>query len=294
MESYDVFIVGGGAAGLSAARAAAERCPGSILLADRAEEPGGILRQCFHRGFGTELTGPEYIRELLDGFPESVRFLASASVLSVSADRTAVLSSPHFGLKKIRFRQMIYAAGCREVSFGSLQIAGTRPEGIYTAGQLQEMMNLRGFVPEGPAVILGSGDMGLVMAWQLSNAGVEIKMMVDKRESMGGLALNRKRLEGCSFALRMKTTVSRVFGEKKLEGVNICAADGGAEEYIPCRTLVSAAGLEPERDLIGRLGPQPWLTLCGNSKRVHGFVDGVVREGKQAGYAACEKLREKL
>lgn len=294
MESFDLFIVGGGAAGLSAARTAAERGVKSILLADRLAAPGGILRQCIHRGFGGALTGPEYIRGLVNAFPAGVRFLWNATVLSVDENRRAVLSSREFGLKEIRFKQMIFAAGCREISAGSLDIAGTRPKGIFTAGELQQDMNLRGIVPEGPAVILGSGDVGLVMAWQLLQAGVDIKMLVEKKEKCGGIARNWKRLEGYAVPVRTKTTVAKAFGEIHLEGVQVRDLDGGKEEYIPCKTLVIAAGLLPEQSLIKRIQPQPWLQLCGNCNRIHGIVEGVVQEGIRAGIAACEKLRKEI
>lgn len=292
MESYDLFIVGGGAAGLSAARAAAEQGVKRILLADRMAAPGGILRQCMHRGFGDALTGPEYIRDLMQDFPAGVRFLWNTTVISVDANRIAVLSSRESGLKAIQFKQMIFAAGCREISPGSLEIAGTRPEGIYTAGELQREMNLQGFVPEGPAVILGSGDVGLVMAWQLLQAGVEVKMLAEKKEQCGGLKRNWKRLEGSSLPVRTCATVSRIFGETQLEGVQIRDLYSGKEETIPCRTLVIAAGLLPEQELIKRIRPQPWLQLCGNCNRIHGLVEGVVQEGIRAGIAACETLRK--
>ena len=292
MESCDLFIVGGGAAGLSAARTAAEQGVKSILLADRMPGPGGILRQCIHRGFGGEMTGPEYINKLLEGFPQSVRFLWNTTVISVNERRRAVLSSPDSGLKEIEFEQMILASGCREIPAGSLEIAGTRPDGVYTAGELQRDMNLYGFVPEDPAVILGSGDVGLVMAWQLLEAGIEIKALVEKKESCGGLARNRMRLDKYRLLVRTHSTVVKLLGEERLEGVCIRNLDEAAEEYIPCRTLVIAAGLTPEQELVKRIQPQPWLHLCGNCRRIHGVVEGVVQEGRQAGLLVCEKLRD--
>jgi len=291
MESCDLFIVGGGAAGLSAARIAAQQGVKRILLADRMDEPGGILRQCVHRGFGQDKTGPEYIADLMNGFPAGVRFCWNTTVVSVNENRTAVLSSPDFGLKQIGFKQMILATGCREIPAGSLEIGGTRPDGVYTAGALQQKMNLRGFYPEGPAVILGSGDVGLTMAWQLLEAGVEVKMLVEKKERCSGLARNWRRLEGYCMPVRTGATVSELFGESRLDGVCIRNLDTMEEEIIPCRTLVVAVGLMPEQALIQRIGPQPWLQLCGNSNHIHTVVESVVQEGRQAGIAACEKLR---
>lgn len=292
MESCDLFIVGAGAAGLSAARAAAEQGCKSILLADRMPEPGGILRRCIHDGFGAEQTGPEYIHELMAGFPKNISFLWNTSVLSVDENRSAVLSSPEYGFKKIHFKHMILASGCSEIPMGSLDIAGTRPKGIYTAGELQQDMNLRGMMPEGPAVVLGSGDVGLIVAWQLIKSGVEIKALVEKKDACAGLARNRRRLEEYKLPIQKETTVSRVFGEEHLEGVNIRNLRTGEETYIPCRTLVIAAGLRTDRSLVQNLEPQPWLQLCGNCRRIHSVVEGVVQEGRQVGIAACEKLRE--
>jgi len=291
MESCDLFIVGGGAAGLSAARAAAELGVESILLADRMAAPGGILRQCVHRGFGAEQTGPEYITGLTEGFPRSVRLLWNTTVISVHEDRRALLSSPDFGLKEIFFRQMILASGCREIPAGSLDIAGTRPDGVYTAGQLQQKINLYGHVPEGPAVILGSGDVGLTLAWQLLEGGIEIRMLVEKKQKCAGLARNWRRLEEYALPVRTQTTVSKLFGGQALEGVNIRNLNSGTEEFVPCRMLVIAAGLTPEQTLIRRLGKPDWLHLCGNCNRIHAIVEGVVQEGKQAGIAACKKLK---
>jgi len=292
MESCDLFIVGGGAAGLAAAKAAAEQGVRSILLADRMNSAGGILRQCIHRGFGPELTGPEYIEVLMKDFPGNVRLLWNTTVVSVNEDRRAVLSSSDFGLKEIRFRQMIFAAGCREISAGSLDIAGTRPAGVYTAGELQRDMNLRGIIPEGPSVILGSGDVGLVMAWQLLESGIEVRALIEKQEMCGGTARNWDRLEGYKLPVRTGCTVSKLLGENKLTGVNIRELKSGREESISCKTLVIAAGFMPENGLIKSLAPQPWLHICGNCNRIHDVVEGVVQEGIQAGIAACEKLRE--
>jgi len=294
MESCEIFIVGAGAAGLSAARTAAEQGCRSIFVADWHSKPGGILRQCAHRGFGAERTGPEYIDQLLVDYPDTVQFLWNTAVLSVDESRAAVLSSPECGLKRIEFRQMILATGCREIAAGSLGIGGTRPKGIVTAGQLQADMNLKGLKPEGPVVILGSGDLGLIMARQLAEAGVEIAAIVEKKNSCGGLARNRRCISDFHLRLVCSASVSQIFGEKSLSGVSIRHANTNAEEFIPCRILLIAVGLLPEQELIRNLGRPSWLHLCGNCSRIHSIVETVVQEGKQAGIAACEKLRNRL
>ena len=157
MEHCDILIIGAGAAGLAAAEAAWNAGCNNILLVDRKSSPGGILLQCLHRGFGAGLDGPEYIEKLTANFPPEIRCLPDTTVVSVSDSKLALLKSPRFGEKAVSFDQLILATGCLEIPMGFLPIAGTRPRGVYTAGQMQEMMNLHGFRPEGPVVILGSG-----------------------------------------------------------------------------------------------------------------------------------------
>ena len=153
MEHFDILIIGGGAAGIAAAKAAGSA---KVLLVDRKAQLGGILLQCTHRGFGKNKSGMEYAADLMKDFPETVSLALNTTVLSVSGDKTAVLSGREFGRKRISFSQLILASGCSEIPIGALPIGGTRPKGIYTAGQMQEMMNLHGVVPEGPVVILGT------------------------------------------------------------------------------------------------------------------------------------------
>lgn len=282
MEHYELFIIGGGAAGISAARAAREAGCGSIALADRKSALGGVLLQCAHRGFGTGLTGPEYAAGLCHDFPEEIKLFLGTTVLSVGRDRTAHLS----GGTRLSFSRLILATGCREIPMGALPIAGTRPRGIYTAGQMQEMMNLHGFRPQGPVVILGSGDIGLIMAGQIAALGICVTL-VEQRETCGGLARNRHLLEDDSIPLLCGQTITQVWGEGLLEG---CCLSSG--QRLPCRTLLIAAGLRPERELAVHLGAPEWLTLCGNCRQVHPMVEAVVQEGRQAGLAAWETRKE--
>lgn len=288
MEQYDILIIGAGAAGIAAAKAAAEAGCSSIRLVDRRDKPGGILLQCAHFGFGAGLNGPQYAADLLADFPETVSCCFSTTVLSVSAERSAELSGADFGRKTVQFNQLILAAGCLEVPFGALPIAGTRPDGIYTAGHMQELLNLHGILPEGPVVILGSGDIGLIMAAHLANAGLQVTL-VEQKNSCGGLLRNQRCLEEFPIRLLCSTTAIEVFGDKTLEGVSLSSG-----EYLPCRTLLVAVGLRPDQTLIRGLGMPKWLHLCGNCSTVHPMVEGVINEGKAAGRAAAEQIRGRL
>ncbi len=282
MEHFDILIIGGGAAGIAAAKA----CSGSkVLLAERKASLGGVLLQCTHRGFGQNRSGIEYTENLLTDFPEDITVALHTTVLSVSADKTAVLSGKEFGQKEISFSRLILATGCREIPLGALPIGGTRPKGVYTAGQMQEMMNLHGVVPEGPVVILGSGDLGLIMAKQLAEAGLSVTI-VEQKPHCGGMARNQRCLEDLPIRLVCADTVTQLHGEKHIRG---CTTKNG--EYLSCQTLLIAAGLRPEQELISHLGNPEWLHICGNCNRVHPMVETVVQEGKQAGQAALKQTR---
>ena len=282
MEHYDILIIGGGAAGISAAK---ETGSAKVLLVDRKTALGGVLLQCTHRGFGKNKSGIEYTADLLSEFPANVALAQNTTVLSVSNDKTALLSGRDFGQKEVSFSQLILATGCREIPAGALRIAGTRPKGIYTAGQMQEMMNIHGFLPEGPVVILGSGDLGLIMAKQIAQTGISVTL-VEKKDSCGGMARNQHCLEDRSINLICSDTIVQVHGEKQLSG---CTTEKGT--YLPCKTLLIAVGLRPERELVLHLGTPEWLHVCGNCNNVHPMVETVVQEGKQAGKNAYEHTR---
>ena len=288
MESCEVLIVGGGAAGISAARAAAEHCRGRIVLAERSKAPGGVLPQCTHRGFGAGLTGPETVAALMKDFPRQVELWYNTTVLEITADRTALLSGKDSGLRRLGFRRLILATGCRERAFGSLGISGTRPRGVYTAGQAQALLNQKGRLPEGPVVILGSGDLGLILAGQLAAAGCTVAALVEQKPQCGGMARNRRCIEQYGLPLLCSATVSRVCGGELLEGVMIKHLDTGAERYLPCKSLLIAVGYEPERELVKGLEGEEWLQLCGNCREIHPMIESVITEGKTAG----ESLRD--
>lgn len=282
MEHYDILIIGGGAAGIAAAKACREA---KVLLADRREALGGVLLQCAHHGFGKNQSGMEYTEDLLKDFPKTVTVALRTTVLQVSADKKALLSGKNFGRKEISFSQLILATGCREIPMGALPIAGTRPKGIYTAGQMQELVNLHGFLPEGPVVILGSGDLGLIMAEHLAHAGLSVTL-VEQKKHCGGMTKNQRCLQMHPIRLICSDTVAQVHGNPDLTG---CTTGNG--EFLPCKTLLIAAGLRPERELIMGLEGENWVHICGNCNRVHPMVEAVTQEGKQAGIRAYENLR---
>ena len=296
MEHCDLLIVGGGAAGMAAALAAAGAGAGRIVLADRGDRLGGVLPQCIHHGFGLgyfqeDLTGPEYARRFADRLaaaPVEVRL--ETTVLSVSPDRTALLSGPRTGLSRLSFGRLVLASGCRETPIGALPVAGTRPAGIFTAGQAQRMVNLEGLDLGREIVILGSGDIGLIMARRFTLRGCHVRAVVEQREHCGGMARNyRDCILAYDIPLLTRATVTEVHGEERITGVTVRHLDTGAEERMPCDTLITAVGLVPERELLRPLGePLPgWVSLCGNCDYVHEIVDTVTDQAEALGRALC-------
>ena len=296
MEHCELLIIGAGAAGMSAAAAAWKAGVRDLVLVDSASAPGGILRQCSHRGFGravfgTEITGPEYASFLLSGLKNTgVRLLPETEVLSVSGNRRALLSS-RAGLTELSFHRLILAAGCRERSIGSLPVTGTRPSGVFTAGQAQELLNLRHRLPGREIIILGSGDLGMIMAAGLQEAGAHVIAVAEQEDHYGGLARNYHRfLEPSGIPLLLRTTVTELYGSGRLTGVLLRQLDTGAQTHIPCDTLVTAVGLIPERALVSGLGSPDWLSFAGNCHHVHELVDSAVAEAASVGRHAASAL----
>ena len=285
----ELLIVGAGAAGITAALSAWEAGCRDVLLVDRREQLGGILPQCLHEGFGLaqygmELTGPDYTERITEKLAQTgVRLALGTEVLTVRGDKTAVLSD-RSGLTELHFERLILTAGCRERTIGSLPVAGTRPTGIFTAGQAQEMMNLRGQDVGREVLILGSGDLGLIMARQFVLAGKHVIAVIEKESRCGGMARNYHRcIEPYQIPIRFRTTVAAIHGEGRISGVTLRHLDSGAEEFLPCDTLVTALGLIPERELVRGLGDSDWLFLAGNCRRVHDLVDSAVAEAEAIG-----------
>ena len=281
----DLLIIGAGAAGLSAALGAWEAGCRSIVIADRRSHPGGILEQCIHQGFGANLTGPEYAAMLLVQLEQTGAALRmETEVLSISTEREAVLSSRD-GLERVRFSHLILAAGCRERPLGALHITGTRPDGVYTAGQAQEMMNLRDRDPGERILILGSGDLGMIVARRCVLRGRQVIAIVEQAERYTGLAKNYHGcVEAYSIPIWTRTTVTELHGEPRLTGVTLRELDSGTERFVPCDTLLLATGLIPEQTLVSNLGAPGWLHLVGNCNRVHDLVDSAAHEARTIGY----------
>lgn len=319
----DVVVVGAGPAGLAAAIAAKENGANDVLVLDREEHLGGILRQCIHNGFGLhvfgeELTGPEYAARFAKKAKAlGIRFLTETMVLDVSDSRVITAVGPETGLVTIEVGAVVLAMGCRERSAGALMIPGSRPSGVLTAGTAQRFVNIEGFMPGHNVVILGSGDIGLIMARRMTLEGACVKMVLELMPYSGGLNRNIVQcLNDFDIPLRLSHTVTRLHGRKRLEGVSVAAVDEyGApiretEEYVPCDTLLLSVGLIPENELSLGFGAQldrmtngpvvdsdmqtsvDGIFACGNVVQVHDLVDFVTEEATRAGRAAALYLKK--
>ena len=296
----DVLVVGAGAAGMAAALSAWETGARTVLLVDRSTQLGGILPQCLHSGFGAglfhrEMTGAEYAAHWaarVKAAPIVLRL--DTTVLSLSPKRRALLSGPD-GMEEIAFRALVLAAGCREIHIGTLALPGTRPAGIFTAGQAQRMVNLKGLFLGRNIAILGSGDVGLVMARQFALTGCRVAAVIEQQDHCGGLPKNyRRSIQEYGIPLLTRTTVSCVHGEGRICGVTLRQLDTNAEYFLPCDTLITALGMVPEQELLRPLGKPvpPWVSLCGNCRYIHRTVDTVSRQGAHGGREAATLARQ--
>lgn len=316
-KSVDVAVIGGGPAGLAAAIAAHDK-GASVLVLERDKEAGGILQQCIHNGFGLhyfgeELTGPEYAGRFEDRVKErNIEILTDAMVLEFTPERRLLAVSAQEGLIEVEAGAVVLAMGCRERTRGALNIPGTRPAGVFTAGCAQRLVNMEGYMPGREVVILGSGDIGLIMARRMTWEGAKVKMVCELMPYSSGLNRNIVQcLEDNDIPLHFNTTVVRIHGKERLEGVTIARVDENrrpipeTEETIACDTLLLSVGLIPENELSRQAGiamdpvtsgavvdetrqtSLPGVFACGNVLHVHDLVDNVSREAEIAGAAAA-------
>lgn len=326
MRETELLIIGGGSAGMAAAVSAREAGVQDIMIIERSGALGGVLNQCIHNGFGLhrykeELTGPEYAKRNIDKVKElGIPYLLNSFVINLTADKVATIVNPEQGLIKVKASAIILAMGCRERARGALLLPGTRPAGILTAGTAQRYLNLQGYLPGKEAVILGSGDIGLIMARQLVLEGVKVKEVVEIMPYSGGLTRNISQcLNDFNIPLSLSTTVVEIKGRKRVEAIVVAKVDEnrnaipGTEREIKCDTLLISAGLIPENELTQGAGIEisvgtkgavvdekletslPGVFACGNVLHVHDLVDHVSEEGDAAGRNAAayiENLRK--
>ncbi len=318
---HDIVIIGGGPAGLAAAAAARENGAQDVLILEREPELGGILNQCIHSGFGLhtfkeELTGPEYAARFIEKVQEmEIPYWLSTTVVDLSRQGDSLFVtcvSRERGLQVVEAGAVVLAMGCRERPRGALNIPGTRPAGIFSAGTAQRLVNLEGYLPGREVVILGSGDIGLIMARRMTLEGAKVKCVAELMPYSGGLKRNIVQcLDDYGIPLKLSHTVIDIQGKERVTGVTIAQVDErmkpipGTEEYIPCDTLLLSVGLIPENELSKAVGVElspvtngpkvnesletsiPGVFACGNVLHVHDLVDYVSEEAEQAGRHAA-------
>ena len=324
MINRELCIIGGGPAGLAAAQAAYDAGCRDILILERDCRAGGILNQCIHNGFGLhrfgeELTGPEYAQRYIDFVNErNIEIQLNTMVLDITAERVITAVSQEHGLQQIKAGAIVLAMGCRERPRGAIGIPGSRPAGIYTAGTAQRFVNLEGYMPGKRVVILGSGDIGLIMARRMTFQGAKVLACVEIMPYSSGLTRNIVQcLEDYDIPLMLSHTVIDIIGRKRLEAVVVAEVDEnrtpipGTEQTIECDTLLLSVGLLPENELSraasveidpatsGAFVDQNFATsvegifACGNVLHVHDLVDNVSEESACAGRTAAEYLAGK-
>ena len=324
MKEYDIVIIGGGPAGLAAALEARKSGVESILILEREGRLGGILNQCIHNGFGLhtfkeELTGPEYAERFIRQVEElKIEYKLNTMVMHIQRDKRIIAMNRQDGLFEIQAQAVILAMGCRERPRGALNIPGYRPAGIFSAGTAQRLVNMEGYMPGREVVILGSGDIGLIMARRMTLEGAKVKVVAELMPYSGGLKRNIVQcLEDYGIPLKLSHTVVDIRGKERVEGVTLARVDEkgkpipGTEEYISCDTLLLSVGLIPENELAESVGVTvnkatgcptcgenqmtdvPGVFACGNALRVFDLVDYVSASGEAAGRSAMEYLRRR-
>lgn len=323
MKVYDIVIIGGGPAGMAAAVAAKKQGIDRILILERDRELGGILNQCIHNGFGLhtfqeELTGPEYADRFIGQVKSyNIEYKLNTMVMDVSRDKRVTAMNREEGMFEIQAKAIIFAMGCRERSRGALNIPGYRPAGIYSAGTAQRLVNMEGFLPGREVVILGSGDIGLIMARRMTLEGAKVKVVAELMPYSGGLKRNIVQcLDDYKIPLKLSHTVIDIKGKERVEGVTLAEVDEnrrpieGTEEFYSCDTLLLSVGLIPENEISGAMGVElnpvtsgpkvnerlettiEGVFACGNVLHVHDLVDFVSEEAAAAGKNAAMYVQE--
>jgi NADPH-dependent 2,4-dienoyl-CoA reductase/sulfur reductase-like enzyme len=324
MKKYkvDVAVIGAGAAGLAAA-IEIKKAGLDVLILERDKELGGITLQCIHNGFGLhefgeELTGPEYVQRFINEVKQlDIQYKLDTMVIEFTQDKNVYAVNKEEGLMEIEAKAIILAMGCRERTRGAINIPGFRPPGIYTAGQAQRFVNMEGYLPGRSFVILGSGDIGMIMARRLTWEGCQVKAVIEINPYVSGLIRNQVQcLEDYDIPLILGYTVTKIHGDERVQGVTISKVDRnfdriiGADRFIECDTLLLSVGLIPENELTLQAGAEisamggpavdnnlettiEGVFACGNVLQVHDLVDLVTTEAKRAGLNAVEYIKEK-
>ncbi len=317
----DLVIIGGGPAGLAAAVAAYDSGVHDIVVIERESRPGGVLKQCIHNGFGLtrfkeSMTGPEYAaRFVKETKARGIEIMTNTFVVDLSSDKTVTCRN-ETGVFTIRAKAVILAMGCRERSKGALNIAGTRPAGLFSAGTAQKYVNIYGLLPGKRVVILGSGDIGLIMARRMTLEGAKVECVCEIMPHSSGLRRNIAQcLDDFNIPLYLEHTITEIHGKERVEGVTIMQVDGqknpieGTQRYVPCDTVLFSVGLIPENELTKKAGivldprtkgaivdgsretQTEGIFACGNVLHVHDLVDFVSEEAEIAGIGAADYIR---